>query len=80
MPTRTRDLTDNELEILDTDGAAKDKQVLRYNATTDEFDVVSADNILISSLTTPSPGSFITTVESELDQKNIKFTIEGGGF
>jgi len=80
MPTRTRDLTDNELEILDTDGAAKDKQVLRYNATTDEFDVVSADNILISSLTTPSPGSFITTVESELDQKNINFTLEGGGF
>ncbi len=80
MPTRTRDLTDNELEILDTDGAAKDKQVLRYNATTDKFDVVSADNILISSLTTPSPGSFITTVESELNQKNIKFTIEGGGF
>lgn len=78
MPRRVRDLTDNELEILDTDGAAKNKQVLRYNAETDEFDVVSADNILISSLTTPSPGSFITTLESQLE--DVKRILEGGSF
>ena len=54
MPRRIRDLSDNELQILDTDGASRNKFVLRYNATTDEFDVVSTDDILISSLTTPS--------------------------
>lgn len=78
MPTRTRDLLDNELEILDTDGPSKDKQVMRYNATTDEFDVVSADDILINSLTTPSPGSFITTLENQLE--DVKLTLEGGTF
>ena len=78
MPTRVRDLKDNELEILDTDGISKNKQVLRYNATTDEFDVVSADDILINSLTTPSPGSFITTLESQLE--DVKRTLEGGSF
>ena len=78
MPTRVRDLKDNELEILDTNGAAKNKQVLQYNAATDEFDVVSADDILINSLITPSPGSFITTLESELE--DVKRTFEGGSF
>ena len=78
MPTRVRDLTDNELEILDTDGASRNKYVLRYNATTDEFDVVSADGILISSLTTPSPRDFVTTLESQLE--DVKRTFEGGSF
>ena len=78
MPTRVRDLTDNELEILDTDGASRNKYVLRYNATTDEFDVVSADGILISSLTTPSPRDFVTTLESQL--KDVTRTFQGGTF
>ena len=78
MPTRVRDLKDNELQILDTDGASRNKFVLRYNATTDEFDVVSTDDILISSLTTPSPRDFVTTLESQLE--DVQRTFEGGTF
>ena len=78
MPTRVRDLKDNELEILDTNGASRNKFVLRYNATTDEFDVVSADGILISSLPTPSPRDFVTTLESQLE--DVTRTFQGGTF
>lgn len=78
MPTRVRDLKDNELEILDTDGISKNKQVLRYNATTDEFDVVSSDDILINSLATPSPRDFVTTLESQLE--DVKRSFQGGSF
>ena len=78
MPTRVRDLKDNELQILDTDGVSRNKFVLRYNATTDEFDVVSTDDILISSLTTPSPRDFVTTLESQLE--DVARTFEGGTF
>ena len=78
MPTRVRDLKDNELQILDTDGVSRNKFVLRYNATTDDFDVVSTDDILISSLTTPSPRDFVTTLESELE--DVTRTFQGGTF
>lgn len=78
MPRRVRDLSDNELQILDTDGASRNKFVLRYNATTDEFDVVSTDDILISSLTTPSPRDFVTTLESQLE--DVQRTFQGGTF
>lgn len=78
MPRRVRDLSDNELEILDTNGASRNKFVLRYNATTDEFDVVSTDDILISSLTTPSPRDFVTTLESQLE--DVTRTFQGGTF
>ena len=78
MPRRVRDLSDNELQILDTDGASRNKFVLRYNATTDEFDVVSTDDILISSLTTPSTRDFVTTLESQLE--DVQRTFEGGTF
>lgn len=78
MPRRVRDLKDNELEILDTNGASRNKFVLRYNAITDEFDVVSTDDILISSLTTPSPRNFVTTLETELE--DVTRTFQGGTF
>ena len=78
MPRRVRDLSDNELQILDTNGASRNKFVLRYNATTDEFDVVSTDDILISSLTTPSPRDFVTTLESQLE--DVTRTFQGGTF
>lgn len=78
MPRRVRDLKDNELEILDANGASRNKFVLRYNATTDEFDVVSTDDILISSLTTPSPRDFVTTLETKLE--DVTRTFQGGTF
>ena len=43
MPTRVRDLKDNELQILDTDGVSRNKFVLRYNATTDEYELKALD-------------------------------------
>tara|TARA_A100001035_G_C27336025_1_gene300606 strand:- start:128 stop:364 length:237 start_codon:yes stop_codon:yes gene_type:complete len=78
MPRRVRDLSDNELQILDTDGVSRNKFVLRYNATADKFEVVSTDDVLVSSLTTPSPEDFITTLESQLEDVDRIF--EGGSF
>jgi len=78
MPRRVRDLSDNELQILDTDGVSRNKFVLRYNATADKFEVVSTDDVLVSSLTTPSPEDFITTLESQLEDVDRIF--EGGTF
>jgi len=78
MPRRVRDLSDNELQILDTDGVSRNKFVLRYNATADKFEVVSTDDVLVSSITTPSPADFITTLESQLEDVDRIF--EGGLF
>ena len=78
MPTRIRDLVDTNLEVLDTDGTGKSNHVLRYNATTEKFDVVSTDDILLKSIETPSPRDFIATLESELE--DVTRTFEGGTF
>ena len=78
MPTRVRDLVDTNLDVLDTDGTGKSNHVLRYNDTTEKFDVVSTDDILLKSIETPSPQTFITTLESELE--DVTRIFEGGGF
>lgn len=77
MPTRVRDLTDTDLATLDS---TKNKNIMRYNATTGKFDVIAIDPTL--GIATNIPQTFVQTVENELDAANIgSFTgVDGGGF
>lgn len=76
MPTRLRDLSNTDFGTLN---AVKNKNIMRYNATTGKFDVTQIDTTL--GLTTQPPQSFIDVVESKIDADNINFTgIDGGSF
>lgn len=76
MPTRIRDLTNTDFGTLN---AAKNKNVMRYNASTGKFDVTQIDTTL--GLTTSLPQAFVTAVENEIDVNNILFGgVDGGTF
>jgi len=77
MPTRLRDLTDTDLQNLNS---TKNKYVMRYSASADKFDVTSADTI-VSAASTNIPDDFVTQVEEEINLNNIAFAgIDGGTF
>jgi len=77
MPTRLRDLTDTDLAALDD---TKNKNIMRFNATTGKFDVITIDSTL--GISTDIPQTFVQTVENEIDADNIaSFTgVDGGSF
>jgi hypothetical protein len=76
MPTRLRDLNDTDFDPLNQ---SKNKNVMRYNHSTGKFDVIPADDVLLTA--TEPPQDFIEVVESEIDVNNITFTgIDGGSF
>jgi len=76
MPTRLRDLSNTDFGTLN---AVKNKNIMRYNATTGKFDVTQIDTTL--GLTTQPPQSFIDVVESEINLSNVTFTgVDGGVF
>jgi len=76
MPIRMRDLTNTDFGTLN---AQKNKNVMRYNASTGKFDVINIDTTL--GLTTSLPQSFVDVVESKIDTGNIQFSsIDGGTF
>lgn len=76
MPIRMRDLTNTDFGTLN---AQKNKNVMRYNASTGKFDVINIDITL--GLTTALPQSFVDVVESKIDTANIQFSsIDGGTF
>ena len=71
MPIRLRDTTDSDLKPL---GSPKNKQLLKYNATTDEFDLISADQILSVSVSDDDlPDDFIDQIEVEVDPNKMFF-------
>ena len=71
MPIRLRDTTDSDLQPL---GNPKNKYLLRYNATTDEFDLITADEILeVSVEDNEVPDVFIEQVEQEVDPHKMFF-------
>lgn len=77
MPTRLRDLTDTDLQNLNN---SKNKFVLKYNSSTNLFDLVSADGI-ISGATPSIPQDFIDQAEEEIDPNNINFSgLDAGTF
>jgi len=76
MPTRLRDLTNTDFGTLN---ARKNKNVMRYNASTGKFDVIQIDNTL--GLATTPPQSFVDAVETKIDVGNISLQgIDGGTF
>ena len=76
MPTRLQDLTNTDFGALDV---TKNKNVMRYNASTGKFDVIQIDTIL--GLTTSLPQSFVDVVESQIDVENVTFRgLDGGTF
>jgi len=79
MPTRLRDLTDTDLQNLNS---TKNKYVLRYSASADKFVLVTADQVLsTSSEDSDLPDDFVAQVEKEVDVNNITFSgLDGGTF
>jgi len=76
MPTRLRDLSNTDFGTLN---AQKNKNIMRYNASTGKFDVIQIDNTL--GLATTPPQSFVDAVESKIDTGNIPIRgIDGGTF
>ena len=76
MPTRLQDLTNTDFGTLN---AAKNKNIMRYNASTGKFDIVQIDTTL--GLVTTPPQSFVDVVESEIDVNKVTFRgLDGGTF
>lgn len=60
------------------DRASQDKYVLSYNATTQKYELVSADTILTTSaVDSDIPQSFVDQLDVELDNK---INMDGGSF
>jgi hypothetical protein len=77
MPTRLRDATDANFDPLNN----KNKHVMKYNSTSNSFEVVSVDTIIPLASTTSTPEDFITQLEQEIDVNNINFTgLDAGSF
>ena len=76
MPTRIRDLKDSDFEPLNR---TKNKNVMRYNASTGKFDVIDIDSVLAYASTIPQ--SFTNTIQDQIDIQNIQFGgIDAGSF
>jgi len=76
MPTRLQDLTNTDFGTLN---AAKNKNIMRYNASTGKFDVVQIDTTL--GLATTPPQAFVDVIESKIDVNNVTFRgLDGGTF
>lgn len=73
MPIRFRDLVDNDFGTLDQ---KKNKNIIRYNASTKKFDLVEIDSTL--GLTTDPPELLVNTIENNVDIS--KLNLDGGNF
>jgi len=63
--------------------STRNKFLMRYNATTDKFDLVSADSFIDTSADDSNvPEQFVTQVEQQIDTTNVTNigSIDGGGF
>lgn len=69
MPTRLRNLTDTNLSELSN---LKNKNLVRYNNTTNRFELFSANELLVTSTTDGNvPGSFVQQLEQEIDTSDV---------
>ncbi len=77
---------DNIDELADTDfgtlDASKDGMVVSYDAATDKFILITADDVLIESARDEDiPDDFVEQVEDEIDIGDIQIgELDGGGF
>ena len=76
MPTRLRDLTNLTTGVLDS---SKNKNIIRYNATSGRFETTTIDVLL--GFSTDSPDNFVNVVEENLDAGNLQLEgVDGGTF
>jgi len=76
MASRIRDLKDVNLGTLDN---SKNKNLIRYNSTTNKFESINIDVLL--GFSTNTPNSFVDLVAEEVDPNNILLkSVDGGSF
>lgn len=76
MPSRIRDLKDVNFGTLDN---FKNKNLIRYNSSSNKFESVSIDTVL--GFSTNIPTSFVDAVEQEVDVNNLLLkNVDGGSF
>ena len=74
MPTRFRDLASSNLGSLTGN---KNKNVIRYNASSGQFETVDIDTL--TGLTTNIPDSLVSVVEANIDLANVQTVNYNGG-
>lgn len=79
MPTQFRGFVNANTPILNN---TRNKFLMRYNATDNKFDLVSADSFIDTSTTDSNiPDTFVTQAEQQIDATNIDVgDIDGGTF
>ena len=76
MPTRFRDMDSNNFGNLN---ASKNKNLVRYNATSGKFETITIDTLL--SLSTDVPASIVQVIEEKIDPNKLTLErIDGGAF
>ena len=76
MPTRFRDLGSNNFGSLN---ASKNKNLVRYNATSGKFETITIDELL--SFAENIPETFTNFVEENIDANNLQLeSVDGGTF
>ena len=80
MPAQFRSFENVNTPILNN---TRNKFLMRYNASTNNFDLVSADSLIDTSTDDSNvPDPFVTQLETQIDTTNIdrQIDIDGGTF
>ena len=78
QPSLLREMGDAEFGTLNS---SKNGYVITYDSVTNDFMLMSPDDVLITSTSTPAPDEFISQLEQQLDLGTISILdIDGGGF
>lgn len=80
MPVRFRQFENINVPVLDN---STNKYLIKYNASSGVFDLVSTDSLIDKSLEDNNvPDSFVTQLEQQIDTENIsqQIDIDGGSF
>lgn len=76
MPTRFRDLSNTNFGTLNSN---KNKNIIRYNASTNAFETVTIDTLL--GFSTNPPDILVNILEENIDTQNITLnSVDGGSF
>lgn len=78
QPSLLREMGDAEFGTLNS---SKNGYVITYDSVTDDFMLISADEVLVTSTQTPVPDEFITQLEQQIDLGTVQINdIDGGSF
>ena len=80
MPVNFRSFQNVNTPVLNN---TRNKFLMRYNATDNKFDLVSADSFIDTSTTDNNvPDTFVTQLETQIDRNNVVQSgdIDGGSF